>query len=131
MRSLPRVGDILWCRFPERPRDLPGPKSRPVLVLSVSIKDHAVKCAYGTSQHLDHLYVGEFAIRRNCLDMRAFMQSGLKVDTKFSLINTLDLPWNELFFVPPCPKNEDLHIGSLHESLIQSIRAAYQAAHGR
>lgn len=131
MRSLPRVGDLIWCRFPERPRDLPGPKSRPVLVLSVSTKDHVVKCAYGTSQHLDHLYTGEFAIRQNCLDMRAFLQSGLKVDTKFNLIQTLDLPWNEHFFVSPNPHSEGPIIGTLHESLIPAIRAAFAAAHDR
>lgn len=90
-----------------------------------------MKCAYGTSQQLDNLYCGEFAIRRNHLDMRAFLQSGLKLDTKFNFLHTLDLPWNEHFFVSPNPKNDDLTIGSLHESLIPSIRAAYHAAQRR
>lgn len=127
MRPLPRVGDILWCRFPERPRDLPGPKPRPVLVLAVSTTDRVVKCAYGTSQHLDHLHRGEFAIRKNALDMRAFLQSGLTIDTKFNLGHTHELPWSEEYFISPANLNSSLLMGTLHDSLIPAIRAAYQA----
>lgn len=126
MRPLPRVGDLLWCKFPERPRDLPGPKLRPVLVLAVSSKTSVIKCAYGTSQHLDHLHRGEFAIRKNILDMRAFLQSGLNFDTKFNLGHTHDLPWSDEYFIAP-GNTSSILIGTLHDSLIPSIRAAYAA----
>ena len=48
----PEPGDIVWCRFPQRPRDVPGPKPRPALVISVTEHQdgYAIMVAYGTSQ---------------------------------------------------------------------------------
>ena len=28
--------ELVWCRFPQRPRDVPGPKPRPALVISIT-----------------------------------------------------------------------------------------------
>ena len=52
MWPAPEPGDIVWCRFPERPRDKPGPKPRPALVLAVTQRSGGfeVEVAYGTSQ---------------------------------------------------------------------------------
>ena len=36
MWARPEPGDIVWCHFPQRPRDVPGPKPRPALILTVS-----------------------------------------------------------------------------------------------
>lgn len=126
MWPLPEVGTILWCRFPEWPRNLPGPKPRPVLVMAVSEKSRVVKVAYGTSQHLDHLYSGEFAIRKaqNC---RAFLLSGLTHDTKFNLNDIVDLPWDKEFFVPTSSINDNPQIGEVDDSLLPCISAAFRA----
>jgi hypothetical protein len=56
----PESGDIVWCRFPQRPRDVPEAKPRPVLVM---MYDHLgdgifVEVAYGTSQPLGRMYTG-------------------------------------------------------------------------
>ena len=41
----PDPGDIVWCRFPQQPRDVSGPKPRPALVISVT--EHADGIAVG------------------------------------------------------------------------------------
>jgi len=63
---LPAPGDIVWCRFPELPRQSPGPKPRPALVLEVIEREDGIEIAvvYGTSQRVDKLSAGEFAITR-------------------------------------------------------------------
>ena len=131
MWPAPEPGDIVWCRFPQRPRDRPGPKPRPALVLRVTEYEagYAVTVAYGTSQRLDRLVAGEFAIRK--LDSPvAFALAGLSFDTKFDLREKVDLPWDEAFFgVPPSPAwGQTPKLGTLHPCLMKALTSAARAA---
>ena len=60
---LPASGDIVFCRFPQSV-GVPGPKSRPALVVGVSKDDHAVQVIYGTSQRTDRLYPTEILLSK-------------------------------------------------------------------
>lgn len=72
----PQVGDIVWCKFPLSQIPQPGPKPRPALVLSVGeANGQPVVVAYGTSQKINMLYAGEFAILPS--DGEAYAASGL------------------------------------------------------
>ena len=130
MWVLPDLGDIVWCRFPQRPRDRPGPKPRPALVISIAEHDDGVvlKIAYGTSQNTDRLKAGEFAIRK-AENKAAYEMAGLSYDTKFDLRNMLELPWDEHFFaVPPKPGHgQTPKLGSLHINMKRALEAAAQA----
>ena len=70
--AAPKPGDIVWCRFPEEKTLHPAPKARPALVWRVGkiSGQTAAAIAYGTSQKVDRLFPGEFAVvacRRRCL----------------------------------------------------------------
>lgn len=123
----PEPGDIVWCRFPERPRDRPGPKPRPGLVVTVAEHEDGVVVgiAYGTSQGLARLKSGEFAIRRE-LNKAAYELAGLSYDTKFDMRRIIDLPWNDAFFaVPPDARHgQTPRVGTLHPSMMKALRAA-------
>ena len=131
--SPPVVGDILWCQFPELPEVDPGPKPRPALVVQVTVKaDGAVVAVvYGTSQRLDRLLSGEFAIRK-AQNPAGFALAGLSFDTKFNFRQIVELPWTEAFFkVPPrASHGQSPKLGTLHPSMMQAARAAYLAATG-
>ena len=134
MWPAPEPGDIVWCRFSERPRDKPGPKPRPALVLEVTQRTDGieVKVAYGTSQKLGRLPAGEFAIRK--LDnAAAYALAGLSFDTKFDLAKTLSLPWDDAFFaVPPDPRCGQIpKLGSLHSGMVKIVEAALRATRSR
>ena len=126
----PEPGDIVWCRFPQRPRDVPGPKPRPALVVSVMEHEDgiSVQVAYGTSQKLDHLMTGEFAIRKTA-NRAAYEMAGLSFDTKFDLRNIVELPWNDNFFgVPPNPSHgQTPRLGSLHMGMRKTFESAVRA----
>jgi hypothetical protein len=127
MWELPDPGDIVWCRFPQRPRDVPGPKPRPALVVAVAEHEDGttVTVAYGTSQKVDRLVAGEFAIRK--VDHRAAYEvAGLSFDTKFDLRNRVELPWNDCFFsVPPNPAHgQTPKLGVLHVGMMRALEAA-------
>lgn len=130
MWPAPEPGDILWCRFPERPRDKPGPKPRSALVLAVAQHEDGVivSVAYGTSQALSKMHAGEFAIRREEAPS-AFALAGLSYDTKFDLRQIVDLPWNDVFFeVPPAaPHGQSPKLGTLHPSMIHAAKSAAKA----
>jgi hypothetical protein len=130
MWPAPEPGDIAWCRFPERPRDKPGPKPRPALVLEVTRRSDGieVKVAYGTSQKLGRLQAGEFAIRK-VENAAAYALAGLSYDTKFDLAKTLSLPWDSMFFaLPPDPKHGQIpKLGSLHSGMVKVVEAALRA----
>lgn len=127
----PDPGDIVWCRFPQRPRDTPGPKPRPALVVSVTEREDGVEVvvAYGTSQKVDRLMAGEFAIRK-AESKAAYELAGLSYDTKFDMRQLLALPWNDMFFaVPPTPDHgQTPKLGSLHIGMRRSLEAAVKAA---
>lgn len=128
--SAPRAGDIVWCRFPQRGLPGPGPKARPALVLRVG--EHAghpvVEVCYGTSQRVDRLYAGEFAITP--ADNTAYVEAGLSYPTKFDLGETFELDFNDLWFaVPPgAPCGQTPKLGLLHPSLMRRAAAAARAA---
>ena len=129
MWPLPEPGDIVWCHFPTRPRDLPGPKPRPALGMAVAEHEDGVlvTVAYGTSQKLDQLMAGEFAIRK-AESLIAFKLSGLSFDTKFNLRRQVDLPWGSEFFgTTPC-QNLSPRLGCLHPSLLlKAVKSAIGA----
>jgi PemK-like, MazF-like toxin of type II toxin-antitoxin system len=127
---LPAPGDIVWCRFPELPRQFPGPKPRPALVLEVIEREDGIEVTvvYGTSQRVDKLSAGEFAITR-VGNAAAYKAAGLSHDTKFDFKQTARLPWSEEFFaVPPgAPNGQKPLIGTLHASVIRAAAAAHAA----
>ena len=129
----PIPGDIVWCHFPDLPRRNPGPKPRPGLVCDVTRREDgvAVTVAYGTSQGLQRLHRGEFAITKHG-SPAAYVSAGLSFDTKFDLRQSVELPWNEDFFAVPAraPHGQHPKLGSLHASMMRAVQAAYQAAKG-
>ena len=133
MWAPPEPGDIVWCRFPERPRDKPGPKPRPALVLNVTTREDGIEVtvAYGTSQGLSSMVAGEFAIRQQ-QDSAAYALAGLSFDTKFNLAKTLPLPWNDTFFslAPAANYGQTPKLGMLHPALVR-VAAAAMGATGR
>jgi hypothetical protein len=130
----PDPGDIVWCRFPEDVIDSPGQKPRPALVLAIEQYDDgwSLLVSYGTSQKLNRLLTGEFAIRK-LENSSAYTLAGLSVDTKFDLGRTLELPWNGRYFsVPPNPRfGQTPKLGSLHVAMTRTVEAALRAAKPR
>lgn len=126
----PKPGDIVWCRFPQEKSLQPAPKARPALVLRVGeIEGHpAVAIAYGTSQKVERLFPGEFAILP--ADGAAYTASGLSYPTKFNLARSVELPYNDRWFaVPPgAPFSQQPKLGVLHPALMKRAQAAFSAA---
>ena len=129
--GLPSAGDILWCAFPENKALKPGPKHRPALAITVDDADaplYRVLVAYGTSQRVDKLHAGEFAIA--LIDSAAYKLAGLSYPTKFNLRDRVLLPYtSDWFAVPPgAPHGQLPRLGTLHPSLLNRFRAAAVAA---
>jgi len=129
----PRAGDIVWCRFPQDKLPEPGPKSRPALVLRVGEDQEGhtiVEVAYGTSQKVDSLYAGEFAITPS--DRAAYEVAGLSYATKFNLVETFELDFNDTWFAvaPGTPHGQTPRLGVLHPSLMRRVEAAARAVKG-
>jgi hypothetical protein len=126
----PAPGDVVWCRFPEKKVSGPGPKPRPSLVLRVGEADGhpVVEVAYGTSQKVDSLYAGEFAITPS--DGAAYEAAVLSSPTKFNLRETFELDFNREWFAlaPGAPFGQTPKLGVLHPSLMRRARAAFDAA---
>lgn len=126
----PRAGDIVWCRFPQQAVAGAGPKPRPALVVRTGESGGrpVAEVAYGTSQKVDALYAGEFAIMP--ADGAAFAASGLSYPTKFDLGETFELDFNDIWFsVPPgAPHGQTPKLGILHPSLMRRAEAAARAA---
>lgn len=101
------------------------------MVIGVETREDGVivSVVYGTSQRLDNLRAGEFAITRSG-QPQAFALAGLAFDTKFNFKSVVDLPWGEAFFkISPRPRyGQTPKLGSLHPSLLRSVQAAYEAA---
>jgi PemK-like, MazF-like toxin of type II toxin-antitoxin system len=132
--SLPEVGDIVWCLFPELPDSNPGPKPRPALVLSVESREDGdiVRIAYGTSQKLNKLRAGEVAITR-AQHPAAYALAGLSYDTKFDFNAIVLLPWTDRYFKAP-PKSRhgnNPKLGTLHATVLRAVESAYRAAQAR
>jgi len=130
----PSPGDLVWCHFPDSPAVTPGPKPRPALVVAIVTHEDGVvvHVVHGTSQRVDRLKAGEFAILK-ANNPSAFALVGLAFDTKFDFKVVLELPWAEPFFkVPPrAPQGQTPKLGTLHPSLIRAAKAAYDAAASR
>lgn len=130
MWASPDSGDIGQCRVPQRPRDVPGPKPRLALVVAVTEHEDGttVTVVYGSSQKVDRLATGEFAIRK-AENKAAYELAGLSYDTKFDLRNKVELPWNDSFFaVPPNPAHgQTPKLGSLHIGMTRALQAAAKA----
>ena len=127
---LPEAGEIVWCHFPENKGIEPGPKPRPALIISV-FDDNApyfkVLVAYGTSRKTELLRSGEFFISNR--EPAAYQLSGLSYTTKFSFRSTVELPYCHEWFKPPpaVPYGQIPKLGVLHPSLMQRVRAAWEA----
>ena len=126
---LPALGDIVYCRFPER-AGKPGPKPRPALVIGYADfadRTKGVVVAYGTSQGTTRLHSGEFLISPT--DGEAYRAAGLSYPTKFDLRQTQKLPYtDEWFRVPPTPPyGQTPKLGILHPSLMRRAEAAFAA----
>lgn len=131
--TLPDAGDIVWCHFPGEAMGRPGAKPRPALVFDLGTLggDPAVEAIYGTSQKLERLYAGEFAITPE--DGVAYRVSGLSRATKFDMSNSVFLPYNDVWFgVPPgAPYGQTPKLGMLHPTLMRRAQAAYSARRKR
>lgn len=128
----PSPGDIVWCRYPRGQLSAPGPKARPALVLRIGENQGhpVVEVAYGTSQKVDRLYAGEFAITP--ADQAAYEAAGLSYSTKFNLGETFELDFNDEWFSVPAgaPYGQTPKLGILHPSLMRRAKAAFDAAAG-
>ena len=127
----PLAGDIVWCHFPEDIAVTPADKPGPGLILEVfsdNAPQYAVLMAYGTSQKVNQLYSGEFAITAQ--DGPAFTVAGLSYPTKFNLKRRVELQYVETYFqVPPgAPFGQMPKLGTLHPSLVRRVDAAWAAA---
>ena len=123
----PAAGDIVWCHFPDNIH--PKPKPRPGLIVSTKEDNEGkifVSVAYGTSQKTNRLFSGEFRITKIEHPV-AYNSAGLSYDTKFDLRNTLELPFNEVYFsVPPnAPHGQIPKLGTLHPSMVRIAAAAF------
>ena len=127
----PSPGDLVWCWFPELPDMAPGPKPRPALVTAVVTQadGFVVQVVYGSSQRVDRLRAGEFAILK-ASNPSAFALAGLAFDTKFDFKGLLNLPWTDAFFkvAARARYGQTPKMGSLHASLMRAAKAAYDAA---
>jgi hypothetical protein len=130
---LPALGDIVYCRFPER-IDVPGLKPRPGLVVGLALLEDGVRAvviAYGTSQKTNALRAGEFLI--SPADGEAYRAAGLSFPTKFNLKLRSVVPYtDEWFRVPPHPAfGQTPKLGILHPSLMRRAAAVARAAEAR
>jgi hypothetical protein len=59
----------------------------------------------------------------------AYASAGLSYDTKFDLRNTLELPFNNIYFsIPPhAPHGQIPKLGTLHPSMVRIAAAAFAA----
>lgn len=125
--TLPRPGDVVWCRFPFREMPgKPGAKPRPAIVRAVFLDRRtsrsSVEVAFGTSKKTDKLYKGEFLVATPS-GRRA---AGLDLATKFDLGRTVRIPWATQFFTVR-PGADSLIVGSLHPTDVMALRQAAKA----
>ncbi|MFY9138733.1 type II toxin-antitoxin system PemK/MazF family toxin [Zwartia sp.] len=128
--SAPTAGEIVWCHFPDAINH--KPKARPSLIITTKEDDLGqiyVTVAYGTSQKLNRLFSGEFQITK-AEHPAAYISAGLSYDTKFDFRNTLELPFNDVYFSVPAmaPFGQNPQLGILHPSMTRIAAAAFSAA---
>ena len=118
--------------FPYLPNLAPGSKPRPVLIVKIfdnEAPEYGVSVAYGTSQKVDKILSGEFAIKQPA-DQAAYQLAGLSFDTKFSFNQTFTLPYNDTWFKPPpvATFGNTPKLGLLHPALTTRVSAAWGAS---
>lgn len=128
----PSAGDIVWCMFPYLPALAPGRKPRPVLIVKIfddEAPEYGALVAYGTSQKLNRLLAGEFAVTKQT-DPAAYSLAGLSFDTKFSFNQTFVLPYNNTWFKSPpaAAFGNTPKLGLLHPALATRASRAWQAS---
>ena len=122
----------MWCMFPYLPDLAPGRKPRPVLIVKIfdnEAPEYGVLAAYGTSQKVDKILSGEFAIKQ-LADQAEYQLAGLSFDTKFSFNQTFTLPYNDTWFKPPpvAKFGNTPKLGLLHPALTARVAAAWKAS---
>ena len=124
--TLPRLHDIVWCRFPEDEPFEPGPKVRPALVRGVKLDSTtnrgAVKVSYGTTKLKWP--------RRSRLDLiiqnaAVLAEIGLPMATRFDLDETNTLPWCAEFFCIPRGRHSII-VGHLNDSARRRLEKILQ-----
>jgi hypothetical protein len=90
-----------------------------------------VVVAYGTSQRVDELHAGEFAIVPG--DGEPFRVAGLSFPARFDLRKRVMLPYTDAWFrLPPTLLfGQTPKMGTLHASLMKRGIAAFRAAEPR
>lgn len=87
------VGAIMFAWMPEDENpSRPGPKYRPVLVVSADPATKRLLVAYGTSRRVERNGKGELTIRREEIN-------GLSCDTKFCLRNSKWIPLADAYLL--------------------------------
>ena len=83
--------------------------------------------AYGTSQKIDDLRAGEFAILP--ANAAGYTAAGLSYPTKFNLGRTFELDYNDVWFSvsPGAPQRQTPKLGVLHAGVMRGAQAAYAA----
>lgn len=126
----PELGDVLWCRFPEVEGIHPGPKPRPCIVTWISDdpgpgRPYRIRVTYGTSSFKALPRPTEFDIDP-VAHPAAYRQAGLSEPTRFNLLKTVVINYDDLFFalapngkgLPPGPTPR---LGVLHPSRYRAL----------
>ena len=133
--SLPRLGDVVNCRFPNFLRAITGdvaPKLRPALVTGYRLFDDGrtiVRVAYGTSRF--HREIGPANARRmvECPREGDFVVralepgAGLRDDTCFRLRIEVELPFDNHFFCSAPPQPRGAHPSRGHLAIKEGVLA--------
>lgn len=122
LETLPRLFDIVWCRFPEHTKpNEPAVKVRPALV-RLSAKDQTtghglLEVAYGTTNlKQDHRRLDLIIMNSGEID-----EVGLRQATRFDLDLIVQLPWCREYFRPPNGV-DDVTIGKLTLAMQDRVR---------
>ena len=120
--TLPRLYDIVWCRFPEHTKpDEPALKVRPALV-RLSALDRAtgrgmLQVAYGTTNLKPTMRRLDLII----MNAAEIDELNLQRATRFDLDNIVALPWCREYFRPPNGVH-NVVIGKLSLHLQERVR---------
>ena len=132
----PELGDILWCRFPEVEGIRPGPKPRPCIVVWVSDvpppgNPFRIRVVYGTSSFRGAPRPTEFDIDP-LVHAAAYRQAGLSEPTRFNLLKTVVVNYDDMFFTlapngKGLPHGPTPRLGTLHPSRYRALQDANAA----
>jgi hypothetical protein len=130
VESLPKVHDIVWCKWPQREdKGMPGKVTRPTLVREVEVLEHPqigkfgrLLVSYASGEHInEQTRLVDLIIE----DWAAVRAAGLHNPTRFSL-NPRDrwrLPWCQEYFVgQEYAPDSPIVAGSLTEAQSDTLR---------